>query len=460
MTNPAPLTMSDALPAVGPDTLAASAPLKAQRRTAMLLMLAFIYSLNYLDRQIVVILQEPIKADFQLADWELGLLTGGAFGIFYTLMGIPIAQLIDRGVNRVRLIALFTASWSVMTALCGLTRSFGAFFTARMGVGLAEAGFAPAAHSLISDLYPPRERPAAAGIFAIGVPVGIMAGLSIGGIVAQATDWRTALLLAGAPGILIAILFPLIAREPIRGGTEDPSDQPAQATQSLSFVQSLRVLTQRRAFLHIVAGTAIMAFAQTGISTWLPSFLIRNHGMSLSHVGVSLGLLTGICGAIGTWAGGWQGTRLAKSGLHMALWLPIAGMLLCIPLDIIALSMADGQAVLLVLIPSYIVGSFWTAPSIALTQSLAPVSMRARASAMNILAANLIGVSMGPLVAGVLSDAFAYLRGGDAALGLRDAMICLTAFFLWAAWHWTMAMRALKQESTTTVRIDCATQRI
>ena len=451
MTNPAPLTMSDALPAVGPDAAVASAPIKAQRRTAMLLMLAFIYSLNYLDRQIIVILQEPIKADFQLADWELGLLTGGAFGLFYTSMGIPIAHLIDRGVNRVRLIALFTASWSIMTALCGLTRSFGAFFAARMGVGLAEAGFAPAAHSLISDLYPPRDRPAAAGIFAIGVPVGIMAGLSIGGIVAQVADWRMALLLAGVPGILIALLFPLIAREPVRGGTEPPAAQPDQMPASLNFLQSVRVLWQRRAFVHVLAGSAAMAFAQTGISTWIPSFLIRSHGMSLAQVGISLGLLTGICGAIGTWAGGWQGTRLGKSGLHMALWLPIAGMLACIPLDLLAFSMPDGQGVLLVLIPSYIAGSLWTAPSIALIQSLAPVAMRARASALYVVAANLIGVSMGPLVAGMLSDAFAYLRGGNAALGLRDAMMCLTAFFILAAWHWLKAIRALRQENTTVV---------
>jgi MFS transporter, Spinster family, sphingosine-1-phosphate transporter len=451
MTNPAPLTASDAFPDSEPDRMTATAPIKGRRRTAMLLMLAFIYSLNYLDRQIIVILQEPIKADFGLADWELGLLTGGAFGLFYTSIGIPIAHLVDRGINRVRLIALFTASWSILTALCGLTRGFGGFFTARMGVGLAEAGFAPAAHSMISDLYPPRERPAAVGIFAIGVPVGVMAGLAIGGIVAQATDWRTALLVAGIPGILVAILFPLVAREPVRGGTEDAPPQADQTQQSVSFLQTLRILWQRRAFVHIIIGTAAMAFAQIGIGTWLPSFLIRSHDMSLAQVGIGLGLLTGICGAIGTWVGGWQGTRFSKGGLHMALWLPIAGMLVCIPLDILALSMSNGQNVLLILIPSYILGSLWAAPAIALTQSLAPVAMRARASAVNIVAANLFGVSMGPLVAGVLSDWFAYLRGGDAALGLRDAMMCLTAFFLLAAWQWTLAARSLQRENTTGV---------
>ena len=458
MTHPFPLTAvpQTAFPLTAPDGLqamAAEAPVLAERsmkrrRTAMLLMLAFIYSLNYLDRQIVVILQEPIKADFGLADWELGLLTGGAFGLFYTAMGIPIAHVIDRGVNRVRLIAAFTATWSVMTALCGLTRNFAQFFGARMGVGLAEAGFAPAAHSLISDLYPPRERSAAAGLFAIGVPVGIMAGLSIGGIVAQATDWRTALLLAGAPGILIAIIFPLLAREPARGAMEDAAHagrdgQPPPA----SFLQGLRILARRPAFVHVVAGSAAMAFAQTGIAAWMPSFLIRNHGMNLAQVGLSLGLLSGLCGATGTWVGGWQGTRLGRWGLHMALLLPIVGVLLCGPLYIAALLMPDGPSTLLMLIPAILLGALWTAPSIALTQSLAPVAMRARASAVYIVAANLIGVSMGPLVAGILSDWFAGLRGGNSAMGLRDAMMSLNVLFLLGAWHWTLAARSLRREA-------------
>ena len=451
MTQQVPLTAPDGLHTMTAEAPALSDRSMKRRRTAMLLMLAFIYSLNYLDRQIVVILQEPIKRDFGLADWELGLLTGGAFGLFYTAMGIPIAHVIDRGVNRVRLIAAFTATWSMMTALCGLTRSFAQFFGARMGVGLAEAGFAPAAHSLISDLYPPRERSAAAGLFAIGVPVGVMAGLSIGGIVAQATDWRTALLMAGVPGVLMAILFPLVAREPARGGTEDAASLAAtDEDRPATFLHGLRILARRRAFVHVIAGSAAIAFAQSGIAAWLPSFLIRNHGMNLAQVGVSLGLLTGICGAIGTWAGGWQGTRLSRSGLHMALWVPIAGVLLCGPLYIASLMMADAQSALLMLIPAIFLGALWTAPSIALTQSLAPVAMRARASAVYIVAANLIGVSMGPLVAGVLSDWFAQLRGGNAALGLRDAMMSITVLFVLGAWHWSLAARILKREAVAT----------
>jgi len=193
----------------------------ARRARVMLILLTVIYALNYLDRQIVVILQEPIKADFGLLDWQLGMVTGGAFGLFYTLMGIPIANWIDRGVNRVRLTACLTALWSAMTIVCGLSANFGQFLVARMGVGLAEAGFTPNAHSLISDLYILRKRPQAAGIFALGLPIGIMAGLSIGGIIAQMTGWRTALFVAGAPGLIAAIAFAFLAHDPARGATDD-----------------------------------------------------------------------------------------------------------------------------------------------------------------------------------------------------------------------------------------------
>ena len=415
-----------------------------RQRSIMLLMLAFIYSLNYLDRQIVVILQEPIKADFKLADWELGLLTGGAFGLFYTSMGIPIAHIIDRGINRVRLISGFTAAWSIMTALCGLSRSFAQFFGARMGVGMAEAGFAPAAHSLISDLYTARERPAATGLFAVGVPVGVMAGLIIGGVVAQMADWRTALLVAGIPGVLVALLFPLLGREPKRGATEATPHLEEEIR--VGFFEGLRVLGRRRALVHVIAGSAAIAFAQSGINSWFPSFLIRTHGLSLAQVGLSLGLISGIFGAIGTWAGGWQATRLGGKGLQGMLWVPIIGLLLCAPLYLAVLNLGDGRSALILLILPILLGALWTAPSIALTQSLAPVAMRARASAVYIVAANLVGVSMGPLAAGALSDVFGKLRG-NVALGLQDAMMSLVVFFLWGALHWYLAIRALRREA-------------
>lgn len=412
------------------------------RRGIMLFLLTMIYSLNYLDRQIVVILQEPIKSDFGLADWQLGLVTGGAFGLFYTSLGIPIARWIDRGVNRVRLIAVFTTGWSVMTILSGLTRNFGQFFFARMGVGVAEAGFTPAAHSLLSDMYPPRQRPQAMGLFAFGVPIGIMAGLSLGGLVAQATDWRTALFVAGGPGILIALLLPMIAREPRRGGMDDMAAPPAS---DIRFGETLRILARRRAYVHVLAGAAVCSFAQAGVNAWLPSYLMRAYDMKLGEVGLSLGILVGLCGMAGTFAGGWQATRFSSKGMHNILWVPAIGTLATIPFQIVALWAGSGQAMLLLMIVPFILGSLWTAPSIALSQGLAPVALRAQASAIYVVCANLVGVSMGPLVAGILSDTFARLHG-NSATGLRDALICITCALAWGATHLFLAARHLRRE--------------
>lgn len=439
---PAGSVAGSAAAAAVPDAIMPDrAPIRRQR--LMLALITVIYALNYLDRQIVVVLQEPIKADFGLADWQLGLVTGGAFGLLYTSLGIPLAQWIDRGVNRVRLIAVLTAAWSLMTVVCGVTRNFGQFFVARMGVGLAEAGFTPSAHSLLSDMYPPRQRPQAMGVFGLGVPLGMMAGLSLGGVVAQLTDWRTALFVAGVPGLILAALLPWLAREPQRGGTEDH----APATVSpVSFGQALRILVRRRAYVHVLLGSAACSFAQAGVLAWLPSFLMRSYDMKLAEVGLSLGLLCGISGMIGTYAGGWQATRFGGRNMQNMLWAPMLGALAIVPLQAFALTASDGQTMLLLMIVPLILGGLWTAPTIALSQGLAPVAIRARASAIYIVFANLVGVSMGPLAVGILSDSFA-AASGDTAVGLRNALLCITCVLLLGAWHMFCATRHLSRET-------------
>lgn len=420
-----------------------STPAVPRQRALMLAMLTLIYALNYLDRQIVVILQEPIKREYHLQDWQLGLLTGASISILYTAMGIPIARWIDRGVHRVRLIAAITVIWSVMTVLCGYTRSFGQFVIARMGVGLAEAGFTPAAHSMLSDLYPLRKRPAAMGVFAIGVSLGIMGGLSVGGIIAQRYDWRTALFVCGLPGILIALLFGLIAREPVRGATE--ADPAATAEERLSFSEAIAVLWRRKAYVHITLGSAATSFALAAMYAWFPSFLIRVHGMSLAEAGLGLGLLIGATGFIGTLLGGWQAARLGRQGLQGMLWAPIGGILLSIPLFVVALTVGSGMSTLGLLALPLILTGLWTAPAIALTQSLAPVRARATASAIYIVASNLIGVSLGPIASGLMSDIFARWTGSEAT-GLRWALIVSAMLLTWGVVHWALAAWALRRE--------------
>ena len=435
------VAVAGSAPAPAPDPQA----LTLSRRRVMLVLLCVIATLNYLDRQIVVILQEPIKAEFRLQDWHLGLLTGGAFGLFYTLMGVPIAHWIDRGINRVRMIAVMVTVWSAMTALCGISRSYGQFFLARMGVGLAESGFSPASQALVSDLYPAHERPRAMGLFAIGVPIGVMAGMSIGGVVAHHTDWRVALLVAGLPGLIVALLFALFAREPLRGATDPAHERQDRQAPAIPLMRAVRVLGRRMAFVHVILGTAVTALVEMAMASWMPSFLIRTHGLSLSQVGIGLGLIAGIGGIIGTVFGGWQGTHFGRKGMDRMLWVPIAGLLLCFPLYLAVLYAPDGKAALLMLILPTILGAFWTAPAIALTQNLAPASMRARAAALRIVAANLVGLALGPLLTGALSDWFA-AGTGDSSVGLRDALAFMALLFLWAAVHWIFAARALRRE--------------
>lgn len=414
------------------------------RRRAILFMLGCIYFLNFLDRQIILILQEPIREEFSLSDTQLGLMTGSAFGLLYTLLGLPLARWLDKGVNRTRFVGAITVMWSAMTVICGFARSFTQLFFARIGVGMAEAGFTPAAHSLISDMYAPVDRPRAIGLFAPSVPIGGMAGLLIGGVLAQTYDWRVALFVAGTPGIAMAALFVLISREPARGRTESASLTKMPAAQ-LGIMQSVALLLRRPAFRHVILSTSVCAFAQAGITAWLPSFLLRAHGMQLSQVGLSLGLLTGICGVIGTFGGGWQATYMARGGDHRMLLLPMFGAIASVPLFAIAFMGTGWARVELLLAFPLILGGLWTAPSIALTQNLAPVTMRAQASSVYVIGANLIGVSTGPLAVGLASDLFATYTHSSVT-GLRLALIAVAFVLLLGAVHHFLAIRYIRWE--------------
>lgn len=430
-----------------------SSLLSPSRRRIMMVMLTLIYAMNYMDRQIIVILQEPIKAAFGLHDWQLGLVTGVVFGLFYTAAGMPIAHWLDQGVKRTRVIAVLLAAWSVLTAMCGLSQNFIQFCMARMGVGLAEAGFAPAAHSLISDLYSERERPRAMGSFAVGTPIGMMAGLSIGGLVAHYADWRTALLLVGLPGVIVAVLFHFVSREPVRGASEPHSHKEIKEGANVGFWPGLLMLLRNRAIFHLLMGTSLAVLVLAAVASWLPSLLIRLYGISLPQAGVSVGVLYGLCGILGTTIGGWQATRLGKKGRQAALVIPTVALALAVPLFILAMSAGKVQYALLLLSVPVLFGSLFIAPTIALFQTLAPVRMRARASAIAIVTQNLIGMSLGPLLVGLLSDYFTAARGGDGGLGLRDALWVIVALLGWAVIHLTIAMRELASQSKVSEQI-------
>ena len=406
----------------------------AQTRT-MLWILLIVYIFNFLDRQIVNILAEPIKADLGLSDTELGLLAGPAFAVFYALLGIPIARYADReGTNRVRLIALALAVWSAMTAVCGLAQNFVQLLLARIGVGVGEAGCTPAAHSLISDSVAPEKRSSAIAFYGLGVPIGSLLGLILGGIVNDLYGWRIALMLVGAPGLLLALVVLFVMREPRH-------HRPAEATATAALPQlpardAMREIFSSRAFIYILIAASVTAFLGYGKALWTISFFIRSHGLSTTEAGLSMAVVLGLAGVFGTWLGGKCADLFGKRDKRHILTLPAYGMAVGAPILFLGYQMDDWRVAVALLIVPTILNSAYYGPAYACVQGLVRPQARAVAASIMLFGQNLIGLGFGPFLFGVLSDALApaygeesvrYVLYGAAWLGL------IPAFFFWRA---------------------------
>ena len=406
----------------------------AQTRT-MLWILLIVYIFNFLDRQIVNILAEPIKADLGLSDTELGLLAGPAFAVFYALLGIPIARYADKeGTNRVRLIALALAVWSAMTAVCGLAQNFVQLLLARIGVGVGEAGCTPAAHSLISDSVAPEKRSSAIAFYGLGVPIGSLLGLILGGIVNDLYGWRVALMLVGAPGLLLALAVLFVMREPRH-------HRPVEATAAAALPQlpareAMREIFSSRAFLYILIAASVTAFLGYGKALWTISFFIRSHGLSTTEAGLSMAIVLGVAGVFGTWLGGKCADLFGKRDKRHILTLPAYGMAVGAPILFLGYQMDDWRVAVALLIVPTILNSAYYGPAYACVQGLVRPQARAVAASIMLFGQNLIGLGFGPFLFGVLSDALApaygeesvrYVLYGAAWLGL------IPAFFFWRA---------------------------
>lgn len=384
-----------------------------------LLMLTVVYTFNFIDRQLLVILQEPIKADMGLSDAQLGLLSGFSFAVIYVTAGIPIAYIADRN-NRRNIISYALAAWSGMTALSGFAQNYWQLLAARVGVGLGEAGGSPPAHAMISDYYPPEKRATALSVYSSGIYIGILLGYLFGGMLAQALGWRTAFLVMGIPGVLFALLFRFTVKEPTRGFY----DQTQKQQDAPSLKSTLAVLKQRPAFWYIALGCAFTAYASYGNGNFLPSFLIRNHGFSLSEAGITLALAAGVAGAIGTFLGGFLGDRLAIRDKRWYLWLPIITGAIAFGPYLFLLITDSSVVIITLLFLVNILGTMYFGPSLALCQGLVPPAMRALASAIMFFILNMIGLGLGPLMTGIQSDLLAPYAGEN---NLRYAMM-ITAF--------------------------------
>ncbi len=395
--------------------------------------------LNFLDRQIITILAEPVKQDLGLSDTQIGLMTGLSFALFYTTLAIPVAALADKW-NRSRIIAIAIAIWSAMTVLCGLAANFTQLFLARVGVGIGEAGSGPASHSLIADLFPPERRAGALGILGMSIPIGAFIAYAGGGWIVERFDWRIAFFMAGLPGIIIALVVWFTIHDP-RGNI--PLSQAFKRDPSkISLKEALRTLSAKPAYWHLVAAGILVQFVAYGIASFYGSLFVRVHNMGYGELGWKLGIMVGLSGALGAWLGGKAGDRFGTIRATLPLVLTALVMLVSVPGMILALYAPNGNlAMLLLAIPTF-AATFYYGPNFSAIQKLASDETRAMAVAIYLLLAGIIGLGIGPVFVGMLSDMFSSDLSDSAAL--QRALALLALFNIWAGFHFWRAARRLQ----------------
>ena len=405
--------------------------------------LTLVYTSSHVDRQIMAILLQPIKLELDASDTQMGFLVGLTFAVFYATLGMPIAMLADR-TNRRNIITASVTIWSGMTALCGYAGSFMQLALARIGVGVGEAGSSPPSHSLISDLFPVATRGTAMGIFALGVNFGLLIAYLGGGVLSEHWGWRATFVAVGLPGLAIAALLHFTTIEPKRGAMEA---QPRTASQAApSFLGVWRHLWATPATRHLTIGAALAGFTGYGFTLWMPTFLIRSHGLSPTEIGLVLALMTGIVGGLGTFTAGRMTDVLARRDERWRAWIVAAAKGGYVPF-LVAFFMVEDLTLALTLyvVPAFF-GGFYLAPTFTLVQNLVDLRMRALASSIVLFVLNIIGMGLGPQLVGVLSDAFAPTHGQES---LRMALLVLALLNLWCAYHYYRAGNALPHGEST-----------
>ncbi len=395
-------------------------------RAYVLFALIVVYTFNFIDRTLIGVLGEQIRETFGLSDFMIGILSGLAFAVLYTLLGIPFAMLAERK-NRTSIIALAMAAWSAMTVACGLAQNTLQFALARVGVGIGEAGCSPPSHSLISDYFPPEKRSSALGIFALGIPLGSMLAALGGAYIATrgGLDWRDAFIWMGLPGVLGAILFKLTVKEPPRGYSDPGGAAAAAARRMPSPFKVFGVIFKKPTFWHVSMGGAMASFAGYGIGQFIAPFWMRAHGLDLLNAALIYGGVLGVAAGIGTFGSGIVADRVRSRHPNSDSWLPALGMSLCVPLMIFGyntVGFSSGATAIWLAIPVLIVAAIlrysYLAPMFAVTQKLVEPRMRATAAALLLFVVNIIGYGLGPPAVGWISD-----QGTKYQLGQLDSPV-------------------------------------
>ena len=415
-------------------------------KNQLLALLTAIMVFNYVDRLAMGLLLQDIKRDLALSDTQLGLLTGIAFAAFYATMGIPIARWADRG-NRVTIISLTVAVWSAAVALCGTAVSFTQMLLMRIGVAIGEAGCHPPAFSLIADYFNRAERPRAVARYMLGWPLALLLGNFAAGWWNELYGWRNTFLVLGLPGLVLALLAATLLKEPRRGQLPfDTSVEPTE-TQSSSpeprLKEVFRTLWASRAYRHLLFCAALSYFFGNGILQWQPAFFVRSHGMQTGELGTWFGLIYGLGGLLGTWLGGELASSYAMNNERLQL-KALAGLYAAFAVVGAAVYLAPSRELALAVLALSATGNAAVnGPLFAATQTLVPPRMRAMSIAIVLFFSNLIGLGLGPLAAGALSDVLHTSFGNES---LRYALLALCPGYFWCGWHLWQSSRTVTRD--------------
>ena len=418
-------------------------PVVPPRAWLALFLLAFVYILNFLDRQLLAILAKPIQDDLGVTDGQLGRIGGLYFALFYCVLAIPIGWLADR-TNRVRILSLACGLWSAATIACGFAASYPQLAVARMAVGVGEAGGVPPSYAIISDLFPPNRRGTALGIYNLGPPLGQALGVAFGASIAAAYSWRDAFMSLGAIGVLMAGIVYLFVREPERGALDAPPPEQRPDSSPAGFWATCKMFVSRPMLLLVSLACAATQFVTYAMLNFTTLFLMREKGMRLEDVAVYYALLVGLGIGGGIYASGWLIDRLAPRSRRAYALLPAAGLGLAVPFFLLFVHALDWPLAMAFLTVPTVCNYFYLSPSVTLVQQSVRPDQRVLSGALLLLIMNLVGLGLGPTWLGAASD---YFRTAYPAHRLEFAFYTLTPFYFVAIGLFLLLARSLGREA-------------
>jgi len=419
------------------------------RQWYVLIVLSLVYAINIADRYVISTVMESIKRDLQVTDGQLALLTGTALAVFYVLAGIPISALADR-YSRRNIISAALVIWSALTVFTGLSRTFTQMFLARIGVGVGESGGTPPSTSMLADWFGPHQRTFALTFWALGASLGAWIGADVAGRIADAYGWRSAFYAMGVPGLVMGILIFITIREPQRGAMDGNDTTTAHAAVEraqvkVPMVAALKTIISQPATMHLMMGSAVTALWGWGLMWWTPTFLQRTYHMSAGEAGEILGPMYLVAGSLATVGTGLLMATSFMTDPKRVLWL-MALVVGVVTVPSFFIYWTDNLTVakicLWILVPAMY---FYIGPCFGLLNNMVPPQLRAMASAVTLLLANIANLVIAPQFVGFVSDYVAGRHGADAA-SLRIALLLLAPTGFWATWHYIAATRNIDAE--------------